>query len=93
MTAPPPVLYADVSDLRAVLDSTDAGTGTAAQLTDLQLGLALEAASARFSTYAGTVYDGSSPQAAPPVLASARSTSSDVTLPEPSQIEFSGASR
>ena len=69
MTAPPPVLYADVSDLRAVLDSTDAGTGTAAQLTDLQLGLALEAASARFSTYAGTVYDGSSPQAAPPVLA------------------------
>jgi phage gp36-like protein len=69
VSAPAPVLYATTSDLRLVLDSTDAGTGTAAQLTDTQLTLALEAASARFSTYAGMVYDGSSALAVPPVMA------------------------
>jgi Protein of unknown function (DUF1320) len=61
-------LYADVSDLRLVLDGTDAGTGTAAQLTDQQLTLALTAASTRVSTYTGTVWDSSTPQAIPPDL-------------------------
>ena len=59
-------LYATVDDLRLILDGTDAGTGTAAQLTDAQLTLALRAASNRVSVFAGNVYDSSSPQAVPP---------------------------
>ena len=50
-------LYADVSDLRLVLDSTDAGTGTAAQLSDEQLTLALTAASDRVELYTGYSWD------------------------------------
>lgn len=61
-------LYASVADLRAVLAGTDSGTGTAAQLTDQQLNLALYAASNRVSVYAGSVYDGSSSAAAPPPI-------------------------
>ena len=38
-------LYASVADLRNVMSGTDSGTGTAAQLTDDQLTLALYAAS------------------------------------------------
>ncbi len=61
-------LYASVSDLRNVLSGTDSGTGTAAQLTDAQLELALYAASNRVSVYAGNVYDGSTAEAAPPPI-------------------------
>lgn len=61
-------LYASVADLRSVLSGTDSGTGTAAQLTDTQLKLALYAASNRVSVYAGNVYDGSSSAAAPPPI-------------------------
>jgi phage gp36-like protein len=66
MTSPPAVYYATISDLRLVLDSTDAGTGTAAQLTDAQLDLALRAATDRVSVYAGTAYD---PASAPGLVA------------------------
>jgi phage gp36-like protein len=59
-------LYADTADLQAVLDGTDSGTGTAAQLTDNQLTLALTAASNRVSVYVGQVYDSSTPEAVPP---------------------------
>ena len=59
-------LYATVADLRLIMDGTDSGTGTAAQLSDQQLTLALTAASNRVSVFAGNVYDGSSPQATPP---------------------------
>jgi hypothetical protein len=59
-------LYATTSDLRQVLDGTDAGTGTASVLSDEQLTLALQAASNRISIYAGGVFDGSSPAATPP---------------------------
>jgi len=59
-------LYASVSDLRLIMGSTDSGTGTASQLTDPQLTLALQAASNRISVFAGNVYDSSSPQAVPP---------------------------
>lgn len=61
-------LYASVADLRSVMSGTDSGTGTAAQLTDEQLTLALYAASNRISVYAGSVYDGSTPQANPPAI-------------------------
>ena len=57
MTTPPPVLYATISDLKLVLDSTDAGQGTAAQLSDEQLTLALTAATDRVTMYAGLYYD------------------------------------
>jgi hypothetical protein len=63
MTSP---LYATIPDLRLVLDSTDAGTGTAAQLSDAQLTLAIEAASTRVSIYTGTVWDSSTPALTPP---------------------------
>jgi hypothetical protein len=63
-----PVLYASVSDLRLVLDSTDAGTGTAARLTDEQLTLALRAATNRVTTYCGEVYDSTAPTF-PPIIA------------------------
>src|ERR1035441_5006907 len=45
---------------------TDSGTGTADQLTDPQLTLALYAASNRVSVYAGNLYDSSVPEAVPP---------------------------
>jgi hypothetical protein len=61
-------LYATPSDLRLVLSSTDAGAGTAAQLNDAQLTLAIEAASTRISTYTGTVWDSSTPASVPPDL-------------------------
>lgn len=57
MTTPTVTLYASIADLRLVLDSTDAGTGTAAQLSDEQLTLALQAASDRVSMFAGVIYD------------------------------------
>jgi Bacteriophage Mu, Gp36 len=63
MTSP---LYATVPDLRLVLDGTDAGTGTAAQLSDQQLDLAIEAASTRINLYTGTVYDSSTTALVPP---------------------------
>lgn len=61
-------LYASVTDLRNVMAGTDSGTGTAAQLTDAQLELALYAASNRVSVYAGNVYDGSTADAMPPPI-------------------------
>jgi phage gp36-like protein len=62
------VLYASAADLRATLSGTDSGSGTAAQLTDEQLTLALYAASNRVSVYAGSVYDSSIPEAVPPPI-------------------------
>jgi hypothetical protein len=59
-------LYATTPDLRLVLDGTDAGMGTAAQLSDAQLTLAIEAASTRVSIYTGTVWDSSTPALVPP---------------------------
>ena len=61
-------LYATVADLRNVMSGTDSGTGTAAQLTDAQLELALYAASNRISVYAGNSYDSSSTAANPPAI-------------------------
>lgn len=61
-------LYASVADLRNVMSGTDSGTGTAAQLTDQQLELALYSASNRVSVYAGNVFDSSVPQAVPPAI-------------------------
>lgn len=59
-------LYATIPDLRLVLDGTDAGTGTAAQLSDAQLTLAIEAASTRVNIYTGTVWDSSTTALTPP---------------------------
>ena len=61
-------LYASVADLRNVMAGTDSGTGTADQLTDAQLTLALYAASNRVSVYAGNVYDSSVSEATPPAI-------------------------
>jgi phage gp36-like protein len=61
-------LYASTADLRNVLNGTDSGTGTASQLTEQQLTLALYAASNRVSVYVGSVYDSSTPQAVPPPI-------------------------
>lgn len=61
-------LYASVADLRNVMSGTDSGSGTAAQLTDAQLELALYSASNRVSVYAGNVYDSSTPEATPPAI-------------------------
>lgn len=61
-------LYASVADLRQVMSGTDSGSGTAAQLTDAQLELALYSASNRVSVYAGNVFDGSTPAANPPAI-------------------------
>jgi hypothetical protein len=61
-------LYASVADLRQVMSGTDSGQGTAAQLTDEQLELALYAASNRVSVYAGTVYDGTGAEGTPPPI-------------------------
>lgn len=68
MTTPAAVYYATTDDLRLVLDSTDAGTGTAAQLSDEQLGLALRAATGRVTAYTGEVYDPSA-DTFPPMIA------------------------
>lgn len=62
------VLYATTADLKEVLGSTDAGTGTAAQLSNAQLTLALQAGSNRVSIFAGAVYDSSSAGATPPAV-------------------------
>jgi hypothetical protein len=62
------ILYATVADLRAVLDSTDSGTGTPAQLSDSQLTLALYTASNRVSVYSGQMWDSSAPQFVPPPI-------------------------
>lgn len=62
------VLYAQISDLRSVLESTDGGVGTPAELTDSQLTLALSAASNLISVYFGSVQDGSSQQATAPAI-------------------------
>lgn len=64
--APSGTLYATVDDLRAVMAGTDGGTGTAWQLDENQLTLALYAASNRVSVYAGNVYDSSTSAATPP---------------------------
>ncbi|HEY2638961.1 MAG TPA: phage protein Gp36 family protein [Streptosporangiaceae bacterium] len=61
-------LYATVAQLQSVLDGTDSGTGTAAQLTPAQLTLALQSASDRVSVYFGNVMDSSTPQATPPSI-------------------------
>jgi len=61
-------LYASVADLRNVMAGTDSGTGTADQLTDGQLTLALYAGSNRVSVYAGNIYDSSVPEAVPPAI-------------------------
>jgi hypothetical protein len=60
-----PLLYAPVTDLRLILDGTDSGTGTASQLTDAQLILALMAGTNRVSAYVGATFDSSTPQANP----------------------------
>lgn len=60
------VLYAPVADLRQVLQGTDGGQGTPAQLSDQQLSLALASASNRISVFYGSVMDSSNPQAVPP---------------------------
>lgn len=61
-------LYATVTQLQQVLSGTDGGTGTAAQLTEAQLTLALQAASNRVSVYAGGIYDSTVPAAVPPPI-------------------------
>jgi hypothetical protein len=61
-------LYATVADLRQVMSGTDSGKGTAAELTDAQLEIALYSASNRVSVYAGNVYDGSTAAANPPAI-------------------------
>jgi hypothetical protein len=61
-----PVLYSTIANLKQALDGTDAGSGTAAQLTDPQLTLALQAGSSRVSVYAGAIYDSSSSALIPP---------------------------
>jgi phage gp36-like protein len=63
-----PLLYATVDQLRSVMGGTDSGTGTAAQLTDTQLTLALQAGTNRVSAYVGNTFDSSSPQAEPPPI-------------------------
>ncbi len=70
MSTPVPsgTLYASIDDLRSVLAGTDNGTGTAWQLNESQLTLALYSASNRVSVYAGSIYDGSSPAAVPPPI-------------------------
>jgi hypothetical protein len=55
-----------VADLTNVLQSTDGGIGSPAELTPVQLTLALTAASNRVSVYFGTIMDGSNPQAVAP---------------------------
>jgi hypothetical protein len=63
----PTVQYASVADLVSVLAGTDSGVGTPAQLSQVQLTLALQAASSRISIYYGSIQDGSSAAAVPPL--------------------------
>ena len=70
MTTPAPVLYATEADLKLALSGTDSGTGTAAQLSDAQLTLALTEASDRVSIYSGQIWDASSPPVTPPPVLS-----------------------
>lgn len=56
MTTPTVTLYASLDDLKLVLDSTDAGTGTGAQLSDDQLNLALKYATDRVSVFGGQTW-------------------------------------
>jgi Protein of unknown function (DUF1320) len=53
------VLYAPITDLRIVMDGTDAGSGAPSALTDAQLTLALTSASNIVSAYIGNVWDNS----------------------------------
>jgi hypothetical protein len=59
-------LYATTADLITVLEGTDSGVGTPAELSQAQLTLALASASNRVSVFFGSVMDGSNPQATPP---------------------------
>lgn len=68
MTQPAPVLYSTIANLRLAMASTDTGTGTGDALNDAQLTLALQAASARVSVFAGNIWDSSSTQAIPPAI-------------------------
>jgi phage gp36-like protein len=65
---PGPLLYATVDQLRSVMQGTDAGIGTAAELSDAQLTLALQAGTNRVSAYVGNTFDSSTPQATPPPI-------------------------
>jgi phage gp36-like protein len=56
LTTSAPQLYASTAALKLILDSTDAGTGTAAQLSDEQLEMAITAASDRVSLYANAEF-------------------------------------
>lgn len=51
-----------------MLDSTDSGQGTPAQLSDAQLTLALYSGSNRVSVYSGELWDSSTPDAVPPPI-------------------------
>jgi hypothetical protein len=68
MTTPSPVLYATTDDLMLVLQGTDTGIGSPAELNDQQLTLALTSASNRISAFFGSIMDGSNAQAVPPPL-------------------------
>ena len=61
-----PTLYATPADLQLVLQGTDQGQGSPAELNIAQLTLALQAASNRVSVYFGTIMDGSNQQAVAP---------------------------
>jgi phage gp36-like protein len=61
-------LYAQLSDIKTALSSTDGGTGTPAELNDAQLTQCLQNGSDRVSVYFGNVMDGSTPEAVPPAI-------------------------
>ena len=61
-------LYASVADLRAVMSGTDSGSGTAAQLTDSQLELALYAAATAYRSMQAMSTTGRRPEANPPPI-------------------------
>lgn len=64
----PGPLYAQLTDIKNALSSTDGGVGTPAELSDAQLTIALQTASDRVSVYFGNVMDSSTPQAVPPAI-------------------------
>lgn len=66
MSYPNQILYATVADLQEVMDGTDAGSGTASQLTQAQLTMALFDASSEISVFAGNIFDSSLPEWNPP---------------------------
>src|SRR5450755_3312007 len=49
-------MYCLPSDIRATVAGTDAGTGTCAALTDMQLNAAIAQASSKVSAYVGTSF-------------------------------------